>query len=236
MPHFAPFEVPVSDLDCYSRWRHVPPLPSLGLMATLGAPNLENFFVVGDAWFHIISEYLTAESSIVDVGCGCGRHTRYLLPLQGISYLGFDLLRPAIEWCKSRLEVLDPSRINFVHFDGHSSLFNPHGKIASTEFTFPRDDASTDVVIAVAVFVHLLEPVASHYLREIHRVLAPDGHAVVSIHDTPVAGSRYSGNERRIDVDFRYFVSLVHSAGLRVSRDLGDVCGQRGLVLSRAPL
>ena len=47
-----------------------------------------------------------------------------------------------------------------------------------------------------------------------------------AIHTSPAAGTRYSGNECRIDVDPEYFINLAEAAGLRLAETLGSLCGQ----------
>ena len=66
-----------------------------------------------------------------------------------------------------------------------------------------------------------------------HRVLRAGGIAVVSFHDRPDAGEVFSGSEHRADYDAGHFRRLFSDAGFELSEDVGDVCGQRTLVLTK---
>src|SRR5947209_5113048 len=61
---------------------------------------------------------LRPDEAVLDVGCGVGRMalplTRYLGPEGG--YLGFDVLRPAVRWCRRRITPAFP-RFRFAHAD-----------------------------------------------------------------------------------------------------------------------
>jgi SAM-dependent methyltransferase len=91
---------------------------------------------------------------------------------------------------------------------------------------FPVLDGAVDFAFAGSVFTHLFEEDAKNYLREVRRVLAPDGIFLPSIHTSPSPGGRYFGTESRIDVDSEYFVELAQAAGLRLTERLGALCGQ----------
>jgi hypothetical protein len=83
------------------------------------------------------------------------------------------------------------------------------------------------------VFTHLLEPDATHYLREIARVLSPTGRALVSIHNAVPAGERFFGTETRIDVATDYFIELAQMTGLEEVDRVGDLGGQQVLIFGR---
>ena len=217
----------------YPVWRHVVPLPSISLMDSIGAATLENFFIVGEAWASVVGRFAPPGASVLDIGCGCGRTARLLLLRPDITYLGFDVFRPAIEWAEAYLSPLSGGRFRFAHVDGHSAHYNPRGTLAPREVRFPAGDGSTDVAFAASLFTHLLEPDARHYLAESARCLRRGGVLVASIHDEPPAGVRYSGREDRIDVERGHFVGMAEGAGLRLREDLGSLCGQTALAFEK---
>jgi SAM-dependent methyltransferase len=217
----------------YPRFRHVPPLPSSSLMDIVGAPSIENFYVVGEAWAHVVSALAPRGASLLDIGCGCGRTARFLLTRPDIRYNGFDVARPAIEWCELELAPLSAGRFEFHYLDVYSAHYNARGTLRGDEVRFPAQDESMDVAFAASLFTHLLEPDARHYLAESARTLKPGGLLVASIHDEVPAGASFAGNEARVDVTQEYFTAMAAEAGFALRESLGLVCGQETLVLER---
>lgn len=217
----------------YPAFWQVPPLPSATLMGTVGATDIENFYVVAEAWAHVVSRLAPRNASVLDVGCGCGRTARLLMLREDLVYTGFDVFRPSIEWAQRHLAPLAGGRFRFVHVDAASGHYNPRGRESPESVRFPAADSSIDLVFAASLFTHLREAHARHYLAESSRVLDRGGRLLVSIHDEVRPGERYTGDEARIDVAEEYFVDMAHAAGLAFERSLGAVCGQLALVFTR---
>lgn len=218
----------------YAPWPGVVPLPPPEMMATSGAPSVENYLVVGDAWSQTVSRRLAPGSTVLDMGCGCGKTARMLACHPHIArYVGFDVLPECIDWCRRYIAPLTAGRFEFLHFDIFSAEYRPDGKLRASEFGFPASDGTIDVAFAASLFTHLLEPDARHYLVELRRVLAASGKAIVSIHIDPPPGQRFAGNEARVEIAPDYFLELVRDAGLVVSERIGDLCGQEAFVLAR---
>ena len=217
----------------YPLWKHVAPLPGVSFLDSIGAPNLENFYVVGEAWASVLGRFMPQGASVLDIGCGCGRTARFLLLRPDIRYLGFDIFRPAIEWAERYLSPLAGGRFRFEHFDGYSAHYNPHGTLKPSDIRFPAADGSVDLAFAASLFTHLLEADADHYLAESARSLRRGGVLVASIHVETRPGERFSGREDRIDVDKAYFVDMARRAGFTLLEDLGSLCGQEALALQR---
>ena len=215
----------------YGRWAAVIPFPPEPLLRTTGPSSLERFLVVGDAWNQVVSRHLKPGALVLDVGCGCGKLARFLVSNPHVArYVGFDTIYENVEWCRVHIGQTAQA-FEFLHFDLRSEAYNQDGRILPQEFVFPADDGAVDVVVAASLFTHLLEGSARRYLEETGRVLKPDGVAIVSIHTDPARGQHFSGDERRIDFDPDYFVSLGESAGLSVRESLGNLCGQEALVV-----
>ena len=144
---------------------------------------------VGGGDFRTIGEHLlqltvsrgkiTPESRILDVGSGSGR---LALPLTGYlrggTYAGFDVVKPAVRWCRRHITSGHPN-FRFDHVALRNSDYSARGKSAA-EFHFPYDDASFDCVVAYSVFTHLQGDEIRNYLRQSHRVLVPGGRLVAT--------------------------------------------------------
>jgi SAM-dependent methyltransferase len=103
-------------------------------------------------------------TSILDWGCGSGRVTHHLVQhLPGTLIAGSDVDSTAISWCRTRFKGL--------RFESHSTL--P---------PLPFSSSSFDVVLGSSVFTHLDAAHQAAWIREIHRVLKPDGRLIASTH------------------------------------------------------
>jgi ubiquinone/menaquinone biosynthesis C-methylase UbiE len=111
---------------------------------------------------------------VLDFGCGCGRTARQLIQQipRPTRYLGIDLHRGMIEWCRVHLEAYAPS-FEFIHHDVFNVSFNPGDK--PMVLPFPAEDRSFSLVEANSVFTHLTQSQTEHYLHESARVLRPGG-------------------------------------------------------------
>jgi SAM-dependent methyltransferase len=109
--------------------------------------------------------------SILDIGCGTGR----LLvgwhcddPLRRL--VGTDINRELIAWSRSNLADVARWEVNGV---------DPPLEPASASF---------DLIILASVFTHLSIENQRAWLKEIHRLLRPAGHAVITLHGAIYAG------------------------------------------------
>lgn len=231
MHQFDPHAIRPASHEKYPRWRHVAPLPSAELMGTVGAPDIENFLIVGDAWAQVVTRFVPPDGTVLDVGCGCGRTARVLLNARALRYVGFDIMRPSIEWCREELAPLADGRFAFHHVDGHSEHYNPAGRLAPHEIRFPCADGTVDLAFGASLFTHLLEADARHYLAETRRVLRPGGRALYSILPTSGPDTPYRGGEDRIEVAPTYFLDLAAGSGLALEERLGELAGQETFLL-----
>lgn len=114
---------------------------------------------------------------VVDFGCGCGRLARQLA--RGANrprrYIGVDLHRDMIRWCKENLAPRLEG-FTFLHHDVFNPSFNPDSNVRSAPL--PVDEGKATLVVAWSVFTHLLESQVEWYLSEIRRILAPGGKVV----------------------------------------------------------
>jgi SAM-dependent methyltransferase len=120
-----------------------------------------------------------AFDNVFDYGCGCGRLARLLLQLtpRPRRYLGIDPHSGMIEWCRANI-TSRAAEFEFAHHDVFQEFMNPDGTFE--QVPLPPEDGSVSLFLAWSVFTHLLQPDAEFYLRELARVLRPDGVAVTT--------------------------------------------------------
>ncbi len=158
------------------------PLPLPPSKMRFMGENDEQLIQVGDELAGLLVAFgMTADSAILDVGCGYGRLALGILHATDHRgpYLGFDILRRQIDWCRTAITPTFP-RLCFEHLDIRNGRYNPGGMIEPTEVSFPTRSASTDVCALFSVFTHLYRPDIERYLGEIRRVLRPGGVAVTT--------------------------------------------------------
>ncbi len=119
---------------------------------------------------------LHADMCFVDIGCGIGRDAFQLIErlLPTGQYIGLDVTRDSIAWCQRHITPRHPN-FSFHHIDAHNELYNPHGRLKTSDFRLPLADASVDRIGLESVFTHLLRDEVLHYMKEFARVLKPDG-------------------------------------------------------------
>lgn len=157
------------------------PMPPLDLRRLVGPTNPEAYDnPKGEPIYAKFGLKLDAYESVFDFGCGCGRIARQLLQQDPTPsrYMGVDVHRPMIEWCQTNLTPLDPN-FQFFHHDVYASDYAPGNSLQLAQ-RFPVPDEGVSLVIAHSVFTHLFRRQTEYYLREIARILKPDGVAFTS--------------------------------------------------------
>lgn len=138
-----------------------------GDFRAIGAEFLELFIRHGG---------LRPDWDVLDLGCGIGRMaiplTQYLS--RTASYLGIDVNRHGIAWCRRRITRVYPN-FTFRHVDYWNPLYNPQGRKWPWEHPLPLEPGSVDFVIATSVFTHLSRQEIKEYLRQIRVILRPGG-------------------------------------------------------------
>ena len=92
---------------------------------------------------------------------------------------GFDICKYKIDFLQNHFSPQFPNFI-FAHVDVHNTTYNPSGTLEASQFTFPYEDESFDLVYAASVFTHMLPENVEHYFEEATRVLRPGGRCVFS--------------------------------------------------------
>lgn len=138
-------------------------------------------FEVGEEFFRYFTDLagLKPHERVLDVGCGTGRMARPLTNyLTSGSYDGLDIVAPSIAWCKKAYAGFRNFRFHFANI--HNLSYNPSGTSLASEYRFPFPDSSFDFVLLASVFTHMLPADLENYLREIARILKPDGRCLIS--------------------------------------------------------
>ncbi|MBI5640863.1 MAG: class I SAM-dependent methyltransferase [Nitrospirae bacterium] len=129
---------------------------------------------VGLEFFDYFMKYcnLQPSDSVLDVGCGIGRMAFPLTAYLSTAgrYEGFDIYDSGITWAKENITPLYPN-FNFQKANIFNKLYNPHGRVVSSEFAFPYSDAYFDFVYLTSVFTHMYPDDVRQYLKEISRVI-----------------------------------------------------------------
>ena len=211
----------------------IPPIAGYTLRATVSSASAAGYFFIADAWNAVLSRLLKPESTVLDIGCGCGKMARNLVYHPYVKkYIGFDAYRKSIDFCQDYIAPRTEGRFEFHYIDVQTQAYNPNGTVRGTEVVFPAGDGSVDFAFAASLFTHLSEADCKRYLQEMRRVLAPGGTFLPTIHVEPAPGMKYSGNEIRIDIDPDYFIQLANNAGLRLKQPIGAICGQEAFLFT----
>jgi ubiquinone/menaquinone biosynthesis C-methylase UbiE len=115
-----------------------------------------------------IKKYVKSTDIVLDLGTGYGRVAQYLLPQRPLAgYVGID----------SSHEMLTLFRQRYVRSDAEQKT--PTLFIHSDIHTIPLQEASVDVVLVCAVFLHNHKDIVQKSMAEIKRVLKPGGTLLV---------------------------------------------------------
>jgi len=143
-----------------------------------GGISTEQFIAMGDEIVKhslIGAAQLRPNGKILDIGCGCGKIARPLVPYltQEGRYDGIDITHAAIDWCQLAYQGFGNFKFHLA--DLQSSRYNASGVQKASNYRFPFESATYDVIFLGSVFTHMIPEDASHYINEIGRVLKPGG-------------------------------------------------------------
>jgi SAM-dependent methyltransferase len=207
----------------YPTWKHVVPLPPAELLEQSGAPDIERFFVVGDAWAQMLTKFIASDARVLEIGCGCGRIARFLLNLPDIRYTGIDSVAAPVAWCAAHITPLSAGRFQFHHIAGVANGGHSDGRAAAA-YRFPAADASVDLAVAASVGAQGRDRDMLRLLRDTSRVLAYGGHALLGVHSAPYAGHRAPDA----------VVHMAERCGLALRERIGAVCDEDVFVFEKA--
>lgn len=156
-----------------------------------------------DFWMHAFHAGLCRlDSTIVDIGCGCGRYAQPLRDYRFKSerfsgkYVGIDIDEEMLGWCRDNY---DEKRFTF-HRSNHSSKAYRGIPNGNSHYYLPMESGSADFVFSTSLFTHLLEEQLTNYCQESFRVLSAGGHMVMACfsinHPPPTFGNRHTFQHR----------------------------------------
>jgi SAM-dependent methyltransferase len=150
----------------------VPPPPDHLQVRQVGSVWGERFYPAGREIFDEIAEAfadgghpLTTARRVLDFGCGCGRVLRSFAQVNHTGEIwGCDIDAESIAWNEANLDSL--------------------GQFATNPSEPPTtwEDQFFDAIYTVSVFTHLPEDLQLAWVRELHRLLDPNGLLVASVH------------------------------------------------------
>ena len=121
-----------------------------------------------------ISDYLGADVSVLDFGCGQGRLLNGLVH-SGTdfgSYLGVDLNPASIAWCCRNLSYAGLNTA-FLWYNYHNQRYNAAG---DRKTFLPLPKGCFDLAFASSVFTHLDDTDLGHVAMELFCKIRPGGH------------------------------------------------------------
>ena len=155
---------------------------------------------------------INEDDFVLEVGSGVGRDAIQLTKILSNKgrYVGFDIIKPSIEWCKQNI-TKKFKNFTFHYYDIQSQIHNNSGTITTRDITLPAKDKTVDKIFLHSVFTHMYEEDIRHYLREFSRVLKDDGLVLASffILDTNALAALESGksNGGRHPLSFQHKLS-----------------------------
>lgn len=135
---------------------------------------------------------LDETTRVLDIGCGIGRIATAFARQNRIGlYRGFDVVRYGILWC--RKAIRDP-RYRFDYANIRNDFYNPFGGVEPEDYTFPYEERSFDLAVAISVFTHLPESQTRRYFAEAMRCLDTGGRAYFTtfLAENRQPGARFS--------------------------------------------
>lgn len=166
---------------------------------------------------------LTADSALLDWGCGAGRLGIGVRERMGRikDYHGVDIQPELIDWAQTNLTA---TGFRFTLVDVANERYNPDG---SAQRTIAAEPNSVDVLYAYSVFSHMNDEDTSAYLDLIAEALTPKGRAFVTcfVEENVPAWEEnpegygpldWKGRLHCTRFDRRHFEDHVRNAGLRV--------------------
>jgi SAM-dependent methyltransferase len=178
------FKVLINSLDLlpncmYEEFSRIPPnhmRVRVGVGNRIFANQIFYLNEARDFWTHAFHAGLfRLDSTIVDIGCGCGRFAHPLRDYQfkyetfSGRYVGIDIDEEMLNWCRANF---DRTRFEFYRSEHASKAYNTKGG-NDAYYELPLENSSADLVFSSSLFTHLLEKEIVNYCRESCRVLKP---------------------------------------------------------------
>jgi ubiquinone/menaquinone biosynthesis C-methylase UbiE len=192
---------------------------------------------------------LAPNENVLDIGCGIGRLAFPLLEYLGENgkYEGFDTFPVGVKWCSENITPEFPN-FKFQLVDIFNNTYNPYAQTKASEFIFPYEDNTFDLVMLNSVFTHMMPDDINNYLSEIDRVLNDTGRVFVtyflinkesselmksgkSVHDFQKFGVFYTADPKEpmdaVGYDEHFMFNLFEKYNFKIKEILyGTWCGR----------
>src|SRR4029450_5706844 len=140
--------------------------------------SVDDFRSSGEALVRRLADSgrLTPDSKVLDIGSGMGRVAVALISYRdgSGSYHGLDIVPSGIRWCSENITPKHPN-YTFTLADIFNKEYNPAGRLKASEYRFPFDDETFDLVVLASVCTHMPPSEMRHYIAEVARVLKSGG-------------------------------------------------------------
>jgi len=149
-------------------------LPPNHLRVRVGVGNKifsnQTWYFIGarDFWYFALNQsWVDFESTIVDIGCGCGKFAHHFRDYNYNGsrfrgrYIGIDIDPEMLDWCRRQF---DNERFEFHQSSHASKVYNHSG--AGEPYALPLASGTADLVFSASLFTHLLDPEILNYMSE----------------------------------------------------------------------
>jgi len=208
------FKVLVDSFDLLPKlmYKEVRGIPPNHMRIRIGVGNrifANHITYIADArnfWIHAFHSGLCRlDSTIVDIGCGCGRMAHYLrdyrFKAQRFSgkYIGIDIDEEMLAWCRAHF---DRERFEFYKSTHANQTYHAAGS-ADAAYSLPVENNRVDFVFSTSLLTHLLEREMANYFAEAYRVLKPGSSMAMYCfcmdYPPPTLGDRHTFKHRMGD-------------------------------------
>lgn len=177
------------------------------------------------------------DSTIVDIGCGCGKFAHHFRDYQFNGetfrgkYIGIDIDPEMLDWDRRHF---DAERFEFHQSSHASKVYNADG--ADEIYTLPIPSDTVNFVFSSSLFTHLLEREINNYMSESFRVLVPGGIMAMNCflmdYPPPTMGGRHTFRHK-IGEAFVESLKLPEAAVAFNSSYLFDLAAKIGFASSK---
>jgi len=179
-------------------WHSGLELPEQFQLQNVGTSSWEQFVEQSDlivpevkAALESVLGELDGSHNVLDFGCGIGRIAMKLWMEECLPTHGCDINPAAIDYLNRQLQ-------------------GPELMVSQYEPPLDYDDNFFDAVFSISIWTHLPPELQVPWLKEIHRILKPGGHALISIASVSLLPFR----KERVPVWEKYTEADVKEAGV----------------------
>lgn len=167
---------------------------------------------------------LDEHTSILDFGCGQGRHANSLLYAKTSigKYIGVDTQKWPIDWCLRFIQKKNQG-FQFQHLPAYNARYNTEAKSLAS---LPFPASTFDLIFLNSVFSHMLSSDIDFYLREFYRVAKPKKALYLTAfveekvpRETENPAGYFGGGHQpltRVRFEKHYFLKLIDESGWEV--------------------